>query len=80
MYLLQILQRGINLKTYTTKEAAALLGVSTQTVRKYTRLKQNPLRAARIGRRADLRIREDDLLKFTQIYGMAILPVEPNEY
>jgi excisionase family DNA binding protein len=79
MYLLPTLPTEVDLKMYNTREVATLLGVSTETVRKYTRLKENPLKAARIGRRSDLRIREDHLLEFTQIYGMAILSVKPSE-
>jgi DNA-binding transcriptional MerR regulator len=57
---------------YTTKEAAKALRVQPNTIRRYARLEDKPLRAQHRGRRKDLIIREDDLIKFAEAHGMAL--------
>lgn len=57
---------------YTAKEAAKALGVQPQTVRRYTKRSDYPLKAEYIGIRRDLRIREDVLIQFAQHHGMTV--------
>lgn len=57
---------------YTTKEAAAALRVQPNTIRRYAKLEENPLKAQHRGRRKDLIIREDDLIAFAEAHQMAL--------
>jgi hypothetical protein len=57
---------------YTCREAAKILGVAPNTIHGYVSRKDHPLKAARRGIRHDIRIREDDLIKFAEQWGMMI--------
>lgn len=61
---------------YTTKEAALALGVTQQTIRDYTKLKQDALPAIQIGIRSMLRIREADLIAFAEKHRMAVIELK----
>lgn len=63
---------------YNTKEAAQALGVQPETVRRYARRTDRPLKADKIGIRNDLRISEEELIAFAKHHGMTVrlLPQE----
>ena len=57
---------------YTTKEAAQALGVQPQSVRRYTKRPDRPLKVEYVGLRKSMRIREDELIDFAKHHGIAV--------